>query len=122
MKLFEKLKQAKGSVKQDPPEQEETKEAISEKDLHETLKSFLYSDDLVEELKPVFRELYKHEEFKQVVELIQAKEEELNNINASEDHFKQTSETNDEMTSFESEDNDSEENYLMQILNERYGE
>ena len=124
MGIFEKLKKAKQPAPKEnvDSEAENKKEStISEAELRQTLKGFLYSEDLVEEMLPTFRKLYEQEGFKDVVELIQAKETELNNINGNKEHFEQVTEPNDEPPSDTTEENDGED-YLMSILNDRYGE
>ncbi len=124
MSIFEKLKQArkpKEEPKKEEKKEEENKEAISEAELTKRLKGFLYSEDLVSEYIHIFRKLYEVPEFKQVMEIIEAKEQELNSINqAADEYFKQETQPNDEPPS-DTEDNDNED-YLMTILNERYGE
>ncbi|MGM0985559.1 MAG: hypothetical protein ACQEXI_01060 [Pseudomonadota bacterium] len=124
MSILDKLRKAKQPKEEAPKEEvkeEAKKEAISEKELTETLKGFLYSDDLVSEYINTFRKLYEVPEFRDVMELIQAKEEELNSINqASEEYFKE--QAPDNQSSEKAEETDDNEDYLMSILNERYGE
>lgn len=121
MKLLDRLRKAK-TPKEEVKEEVEQEEGISEAELTETLKSFLYSDDLVSEYAHIFRKLYEYEEFPKVMELIQAKETELNSINENKESFEQVSEVEVKKTSeSETEDKDGED-YLMSILNDRYGE
>jgi len=119
MKLFERLRKAKQGTNEEVKE-EVKQETISENELHETLKGFLYSDDLVAEYINTFRKLYEVPEFKQVMELIQAKETELNSINENKESFQQVSEV--EVKPSENEAEETESDYLMQILSDRYGE
>ncbi|MDI4637505.1 MULTISPECIES: hypothetical protein [Halomonadaceae] len=122
MGIFDKLRKAKQPPKEE--EQENTEQetsAISEKELNEKLKGFLYSDDLVAEYIHIFRKLYEIPEFKDVMEIIEAKETELNSINDSQEYFKQESEVEVKTSDNEAEEEDGED-YLMTILNERYGD
>ncbi|WP_168016593.1 hypothetical protein [Halomonas salinarum] len=121
MGIFEKLRQARKPKEKEAPKEEENKEVISEKELNEKLKSFLYDDDLVAEYIHIFRKLYEVPEFKDVMEIIEAKEHELNAVNDSQEYFKQESEIEVKPSENEAEENDGED-YLMTILNERYGE
>jgi len=126
MGIFEKLKKAKQPAPKSNVGSEKVNEIkISEAELRKTLKGFLYGEDLVEEMLPTFRKLYDgHPEFKEVVELIQAKEKELNNINEQQGYFNQDSNPNDdpEKTSDNTEDEEGGKDYLMEILESRYGE
>lgn len=122
MGIFEKLRKAKQPPKEEQQEKTDQETiGISEKELNEKLKGFLYSDDLVAEYAHIFRKLYEIPEFKQVMEIIEAKETELNSINDSQEYFKQESEIEVKPSESETEEKDGED-YLMTILNERYGE
>lgn len=114
MSILDKLRLAKKKPVEAQP-------SISEKDLHKKLKEFLYSDDLVQEYADTFRSLYENPEFSKVMELIEAKEQELNSVNGSQEMFEQTSEPNNEPT-LENETKEGNEDYLMTILKDRYGE
>lgn len=121
MKLLERLRNAK-APKEEPVKEEETKqETISEAELTAKLKGFLYSDDLVSEYIHIFRKLYEVPEFKDVMEIIEAKETELNSINENKESFEQVSEV-EVKTSDETEETDGNKDYLMEILESRYGE
>tara|TARA_B100000700_G_scaffold246505_1_gene275439 strand:+ start:21013 stop:21381 length:369 start_codon:yes stop_codon:yes gene_type:complete len=122
MGIFDKLRKAKQPPKEEQQENtEQETSAISEKELNEKLKGFLYSDDLVSEYIHIFRKLYEIPEFKEVMEIIEAKETELNSINDSQEYFKQESEVEVKTSDNEAEEEDGED-YLMTILNERYGD
>ena len=118
MNILDRLRKAKT-----PPKEEETveepEERISERELTKRLESFLYSEDIVQDYLPVFRKLYQDPEFSKVMQIIEAKESELNSINGSKEYFEQVTEP-DETTSETTEEGN--EDYLMTILNERYGE
>ncbi|PWW28761.1 hypothetical protein [Chromohalobacter israelensis] len=121
MGIFEKLRKAKQPKEEHQEKEGKETSVISEKELNEKLKGFLYSDDLVSEYIHIFRKLYEIPEFKEVMEIIEAKETELNSINDSQEYFKQESEIEVKTSDKETEEQDGED-YLMTILNERYGE
>ena len=124
MKLFERLLKAKEPKKEEAPKEEDPKqETISEEELHQKLKGFLYSDDIVSEYIHIFRNLYDaNPEFAKVMEMFEEKEKQLNSINQGSEHFEQVTEPDDEPTSIEEASEESNNDYLMEILNERYGE
>lgn len=80
------------------------------------LKSLVYDDELVKELTPVFLKLQGAEGFSKIVELLEAKERQIEVISGGE-WFKQ--ETNPEDNAIE-EDEDEQENLVDAYLNKKY--
>lgn len=123
MSILDKLRKAK-QPKEEQVKDEPKQEGLSLEDhqkLRKQLEGILYSDDLVDEFLPVFEKLHNQEGFNKVLELLEAKETELNLLNQSDEYFKQESDI-ETKTSETTEETNGNEDYLMSILNERYGE
>lgn len=119
MSLLERLRKAKA-----PKKKEEEAQLPSDEELKEKLQSFLYSEEIVEEYLPVFKELWQHKAFAKVMEVIEAKETELEAMSQGKNFFERESNEESEApsSSSENEEESSDEDYLMNVLEGRYGD
>ena len=91
MKLYERLlKSFKGRK-----EEEQEEEEIDVAEIKKTLASIVYEEEIVEEFLPTFTKLYAQEGFNRVIELLEAKEQQIQSISGGE-WFKHTSGKGDE--------------------------
>lgn len=76
MSLYERLMKSFSKRKKD----EEEDVGVDEAKIRATLTSLLYEEEIVEEMLPLFSKLSKQEGFDQVVELLEAKEQQIKAI------------------------------------------
>lgn len=90
-----------------------------EAQVKERLKSIVYDDELVEELTPVFMSLQTVEGFGKVIELLEAKEQQIEAISGG-DWFKTESEGTQHNNNEENENEDEGQNLVDLILLDKY--
>lgn len=118
MSLLERLRMAKTPKKKETS----TSDVPSDEELKEKLQGFLYSEEIVEEYLPVFKELWKQPEFAKVMEVIEAKETELEAMSQGKSFFNSEAPNGSETPSSEEQEEKENEDYLMSVLEGRYGD
>lgn len=92
--------------------------SVLEEQVKQKLKGLVYDDELVNELLPTFVKLYSVDGFSTVVELLEAKEKQLETVSGG-DWFKQES---DPSKKKQTEDEEQESDSVDDILKSKYKE
>lgn len=96
--------------------------SVLEEQVKQKLKGLVYDDELVNELLPTFVKLYSVDGFSTVVELLEAKEKQLETVSGG-DWFKQESDpSKKKQTDAEDEDEEQESDSVDDILKSKYKE
>lgn len=94
--------------------------SVLEEQVKQKLKGLVYDDELVNELLPTFVKLYSVDGFSTVVELLEAKEKQLETVSGG-DWFKQESDpSKKKQTDAEDEDEEQESDSVDDILKSKY--
>ena len=94
--------------------------SVLEEQVKQKLKGLVYDDELVNELLPTFVKLYSVDGFSTVVELLEAKEKQLETVSGG-DWFKQESDPSKKKQT-EDEDEEQESDSVDNILKSKYKE
>ena len=94
--------------------------SVLEEQVKQKLKGLVYDDELVNELLPTFVKLYSVDGFSTVVELLEAKEKQLETVSGG-DWFKQESDPSKKKQT-EDEDEEQESDSVDDILKSKYKE
>ena len=94
--------------------------SVLEEQVKQKLKGLVYDDELVNELLPTFVKLYSVDGFSTVVELLEAKEKQLETVSGG-DWFKQESDPSKKKQT-DAEDEEQESDSVDDILKSKYKE
>lgn len=94
--------------------------SVLEEQVKQKLKGLVYDDELVNELLPTFVKLYSVDGFSTVVELLEAKEKQLETVSGG-DWFKQESDpSKKKQTDAEHDDKEQESDSVDELLKTKY--